>query len=126
MRKLVRHAKRPGSADWKRIVLKKRWWPNDLAVPRPHRLPEDAEHVRENPDWSQRFRYYLFRHCCGTKYYFRVWDNDDGDGSVTERRDCIELSPVEAERLLILQEVSQTVADDARRFRAKNRVRKSR
>ena len=67
--------------------------------------------------------FYLFRDPHGIKYYFRAWRNDNGETG-TLRRDCVELNPVEAERLMILQEINQTLADDARRFRT--RLRKGR
>jgi hypothetical protein len=123
MKKLTRSSKRQASERWKRVILTKRWWPDDLVVPHSHALPHDAEHVRENPNWNHRFMYYLFRDPRGTKYYFRAWRNGHGEHSPVSR-ECALLNPEEAFRLLILQEVNQVMADDVRRYRTRNRKRK--
>lgn len=84
-------------------------------------MPKDAEILRELPEWGGRFCFYLFRDRRQAKYYFRVWPNDEGESCGKQRFDCIVLNPVEAMRLLILQEVGSQLADDVREYRAKKR-----
>ena len=105
--------------NWKRIVLTQREWPVGLVVPRPDTMPKDAEILREMPDWGQRFCFYLFRNRRKAKYYFRAWPIAEGNCRSSTDFDCVILNPVEAMRLLILQEVDPKLAEDVRRCRAK-------
>jgi len=119
---LPRENPRPKTAkNWKRIVLTKRQWPVGLVVPRPDTMPKDAEIIRELPEWGNRFCFYLYRDRRKAKYYFRVWSIADGESHSSTDFDCIILNPIEAMRLLVLQEVDQKMADDVRQYQAKKR-----